>query len=216
MKIIELSMKTNNLEEMKKFYTDVLQMILIEENDQMFSVMAGKTRLNFEHDAQLPFYHLCFRTNDLYFQHLYKTLSKKDVLLPDEFGETSLFWEGQQAYFYDPDGNILEVLVRPFNDDEEEPFGWFDVGEIGMPSSSVRQMQEVLTPYVNDKMHGNGDNFAFYGDEFGVFVLVNEGRHWYPTERPATIHPLEITILGERFQHFKHSNLPYTITVKPN
>ncbi|MGM7680562.1 VOC family protein [Cytobacillus sp. Hm23] len=216
MKIIELSMKTYNLDKMKKFYTDVLQMTLIEENNQMFSVIAGKTRLNFEHDTQLPFYHLCFRTNDSFFQQIYIALSKKDVLLPDESGETSLFWEGQQAYFYDPDGNILEVLVRPFIDDEVEPLGWFDVGEIGMPSSSVRQMQEVLIPYINDKMHGNGDNFAFYGDEFGVFVLVNEGRHWYPTERPATIHPLDITILGERFLHFEHSNLPYTITVKRN
>ena len=58
MNIYEISMKSYNFEKMKHFYTNILQMELIMEEEHIFSVMAGTTRLNFERDFQQPFYYL--------------------------------------------------------------------------------------------------------------------------------------------------------------
>ncbi|OEH93554.1 VOC family protein [Bacillus solimangrovi] len=212
MKINEITLKSFNFNEMKQFYTNVLQMQLITEEDNLFSVKAGKTMLTFERSSHIPFYHFCLRTNDSYFDHMYERIKVLHILLPNESGETLLFWEGKQAYFTDPDGNILEMLVRPFLYDEQEPFGWFDIGEVGMPSKSVKELQNLFASFVTDEMKHISDTFAFYGDEFGVFVLVKEGRHWYPTERPATIHPIKIAINGVNFHRWEHPSLPYTIS----
>ena len=119
-------------------------------------------------------------------------------------------------YFTDPDGNVLEILERDFHYEGAVPFGWFDIGEIGIPSSSVKDFRHELAPLVPDQIKEiKSENFSFYGDEQGVFVLVREGRCWYPTQRPASIHPLKITISGERSLNWNHPTLPYSIKIKP-
>jgi catechol 2,3-dioxygenase-like lactoylglutathione lyase family enzyme len=214
MKIYQLQLKCFHLQEMKQFYTEVLEMALLSESDTHFMVRAGSTKLYFEKGASVPYYHVCFRTGTEYFDHIFARLS--DLLLPDEEGSYSLFWEGKQAYFCDPDGNILEILERPFYWGEQggPAFSWFDVGEIGMPLKSISETKDSLGAMVHTRYAAESDQFAFYGDQDGVFVLVKEGRHWYPTERGATIHPIVAVVSGEQEGRYKHPELPYHVIVR--
>jgi hypothetical protein len=202
------------MDKMKDFYRVTLEMDLIVESETLFSVMAGTTKLTFEKSESVPYYHLAFRMGNDYFEKVYEKLASEDILLEDENGETKLYWKGKQAYFIDPDGNILELLERPFVHGCQEPKGWFDVCEIGIPSNDVKAMQQELSQYIKDEVNGQNETFAFYGDTQGHFVLVKEGRHWYPTDRGAEVHPLKITIVGDSDKTFVHPNYPYEIIIR--
>jgi len=214
MKIYEVWLKAYHLKEMKDFYTNQLEMDLISSDESYFSVMAGATKLIFEKVEKNPNYHLCFRTNLDYFNHIMKKLLPFNLFLSNEEGEISMHWKGKQAYFKDPDGNILEMLERPFIHQGDAPFGWFDVSEVGMPVENVGHFQEELNTYVKDAFSEKSDTFAFYGDEEGVFVVVRKGRPWYPTEIGATIHPIKVVVSGKLEKTFNSNKYPYQIVVK--
>jgi catechol 2,3-dioxygenase-like lactoylglutathione lyase family enzyme len=199
---------------MKVFYTKVLEMELMAESEHYFTIMAGTTKILFEKDATIPFYHVCFRTKADYYDHMYQKLGLESVLISNEKGQYSMFWKGKQAYFVDPDGNIIEMLERPFNGEEEEGFGWHDVGEIGLPVLTIADMEQELNEILRNEQIDSSETFAFYGDTQGVFVLVKEGRHWYPTERPAICSPIKIVASGDRDATFKHKDYPYEIIVR--
>lgn len=209
MKILQVNLVTHQIEEMKEYYTNMLEMKLSFEREDSFAVWAGNTRLVFQSTEEQPYYHLCFRTNDRYFEEMYKKL--KPQLLSDDKGETKLYWEGNQCYFLDPDGNVLEMLVR-FPEDQNKK--WYDVGEVGLPSKNVDELKKELLTSINNHFQEKLDDFRFFGDEKGVFVLTKEGRPWYPTERPASVHPLEVYIAGSREEKIQSKSYPYTIVTK--
>ncbi len=214
MKIFQLNLKCNDLDRMKEFYTNVLEMELLTETESYFAILAGSTKILFEKDAAIPFYHVCFRTNTEYFDHIYQKLGAESVLLPNECGEYSMFWKGKQAYFIDPDGNIIEMLERPLDGVKKEGIRWHDVGEIGLPAKDVSVMEQKLDQYLYNEQMDSSETFAFYGDRKGVFVLVKEGRNWYPTERAAVISPIKIFASGPRDAMFQHKEYPYEVIVR--
>lgn len=215
MKIYQLNLKCLKLEEMKEFYTNQLEMPLVSESEEYFAVMAGATKLVFEKDASQPFYHLCLPSGLPFFEYMYEKMSYLQLLLEDEEGHYSMFWQGKQAYFTDPDGNILELLERQYSwSDIEHVKGWYYVGEVGMPVKNIAQFKQELDSFQLTKYKSESDSFSFFGDTNGVFVLVKEERPWYPTDREATIHPIKVIISGDTAGRFKHSDLPYEITIR--
>ncbi|KQL50851.1 hypothetical protein AN964_24890 [Heyndrickxia shackletonii] len=214
MKIYRVQLKAYYLEKMKKFYTNLLQMQLVYEDERSFAVLAGTTRVYFEKDDAQPYYHVCFHLGSAFFDEIYNRLEKEKLLLSNEEGETSMYWKGKQAYFYDPDGNILEILERPFQQGEEESDGWYRVGEIGMPSTNIYELRDFLSPYIENQYKIEQDSFSFFGKEEGVGVLVKIGRNWYPTDRPAEVHPIKLVVSGNTEAYLTHPTLPYEITVR--
>ena len=215
MKILRIVLETGNIEKMKKFYTEILEMPIVRAKESFFTVRAGNTHITFQHSStdEAPLYHFALRTNLSFYEYMFMKLIEGNVsILPDSEGNLSGYWKGKQVYFNDPDGNIVEILEReiPLN---EETHGWVDVCEIGFPSESVEDMSEFLSP-INNVNPAESDTFRFYGDELGTFVLVKENRNWYPTDRPATIHPIVVEVEGDYYQVLKHSSLPYTVKVK--
>lgn len=217
MKILRVIFDTANIEEMKWFYHIVLEMPIVREGDSFFTVQAGKSQLTFQQAESVsqPFYHFAVQTNHAYFDYMYnKLLESKTTMLPDESGNTSLYWKGKQVYFKDPDGNIVEILER------ESPYllekkgnGWHHICEVGMPTPDVQLMCDFLNPILNSNPLGS-DTFQFYGNEWGNFVIVREGRNWYPTEEPAIISPITIEVEGDTYHTLTHPTLPYKIKVK--
>lgn len=200
---------------MKNFYKEVLEMEMIEETENLFSVMAGTTKLVFEKAQTTPFYHLCFRLGTQFYMYIYQKLAEHGMLLPNEAGKYIFFWKGKQAYFTDPDGNILELLERPFIWGEDyQASEWYDIGEIGLPVNDVSEMQSALAPYIHDSQNNDSGTFAFYGNSNGMLVIVKQGRHWYPTNREATIHPIKLIVSGEDECRFYHKVHPYEIIVR--
>ncbi|MGD6793346.1 hypothetical protein [Metabacillus indicus] len=131
-------------------------------------------------------------------------------LLSNEQGEKIMDWKGKQAYFYDSEGNILEMIVRR---EAEKLTGWFDVFEVGLPCTRVKSMQENLN-FLRDIHNGEDSMFSFYGDQHGSLVLVNQGRPWFPTQRGAEIHPLAIEVEDRTEIEFVHPVYPYKIKAK--
>ncbi|MDQ0246056.1 catechol 2,3-dioxygenase-like lactoylglutathione lyase family enzyme [Bacillus fengqiuensis] len=210
MQILKLTLETKHINEMKTFYREALELPFIKETETFFTVQAGKTLITFQQSVHKPYYHFAFRTNFEFFHHMYEKL--KMLALPDEDGETSLFWKGKQMYFNDPDGNMLEILERPcpYHD---YTTGFYDVCEIGMPSDNIEEFNSFLTP-LTDKIKSDSPTFRFFGDEMGVLVLAKQKRPWYPTNIGATIHPLMVEVAGEIDQVLKHPQLPYTVKIK--
>lgn len=209
MKILQVNLVTSQIEKMKDFYLHTLEMRISFEREDSFAVWAGSTRLVFQKTEEQPYYHLCFRTNDRYFEEMYEKL--KSQLLQDDKGETKLYWEGSQCYFLDPDGNVLEMLVR-FPDDPKKK--WYDIGEVGLPSKNINELKEGLLTHIPNHYEEKSDEFRFFGDEEGVFVLTKEGRPWYPTDKPATIHPIKIYLEAKMDDKIESENAPYTIVMK--
>lgn len=212
MKILKIVFETVNIHEMKKFYTKTLEMTIVRENQSFFTVIAGNTLITFQQspNVKAPLYHFALRTSLPFYEYMFKKLKKCNVkILPNSEWELSGYWKGKQVYFTDPDGNIVEILEREILESE----GWYDVCEVGLPCADVKDMGDFLSPIKNVNQTESA-NFRFYGDDFGSFVVVKEGRHWYPTNRPATIHPIIVEVEGDYYQVLKHSDLPYTIKVK--
>lgn len=213
MKMYKVTLKTYKLEEMKKFYTDVLEMELINSSKTSFSVKAGETELIFNKVDTIPFYHLCFRSNNDFFSKIFHKLNKIGVLLSDKEGNTLMNWEGNEAYFTDPDGNILEMLEREYLGEGDVPSRWYDICEVGLPLRNIKETQAILSNFLFDEEKRNNDDFAFYGNKLGHLVLVKEGRFWYPTKRKSIIYPLEVVVSGKVECEFKLLDYPYFFKV---
>ncbi|PLS17352.1 hypothetical protein CVD28_12360 [Bacillus sp. M6-12] len=214
MKIYHVCLESYNLEEMRHFYTQELDMELRTNTSNSFSVIAGSTEIMFKKAETLPFYHLCFRTSGQYFEHIFMNLDEQNRLVKNESGRKRMYWEGKQAYFTDPDGNILEMLERKYQWKDKEPIGWFDVCEIGMPVFNIKETQLFLSTHLIDVQNMDDDTFAFYGDSSGYLVLVKEGRHWYPTKKSSVIHATEISVSGKENIDFKLFDYPYIFKVR--
>ena len=214
MKILRIVLETVNIGEMKEFYTEIMEMQIVREKEGFFTVRAGNTHITFLQSVgdDVPLYHFALRTNLAFYDYMFNKLTNHKVnIIPDSDGQLNGYWKGKRVYFTDPNGNILEILER--ENQCENRNGWVDVCEIGFPSESVQSMSEFLSK-IHNLNQSDSDTFRFYGDELGTFVLVKEGRNWYPTGRPATIHPLVVEVEGEQYQELKHSSLPYTVKVK--
>ncbi|KAA0547158.1 VOC family protein [Bacillus sp. BGMRC 2118] len=211
MEILKIKLCTLNIKEMKAFYTEVLEMELIEVSEKHFTVRAGNSKIEFHLSETLPSYHFAVRTNIAYLTYIFNKVSKthKDKVLCDIQGFESGYWKGKQVYFHDPDGNIVEIIEQQVRCDE-----WYDVCEIGMPAGDVEQLAMELKELPN-KNKPESESFQFFGDETGNFVLVKESRGWFPTKQPSTIHPIDIEIRAERVKNttITSRNLPYTINV---
>ncbi|MED1796426.1 VOC family protein [Brevibacillus nitrificans] len=213
MKFRRVILQTSMLEELKRFYTTVLQFPLCEDDADAFTVEVGATQLTFHKQKEsdsAPFYHFAFGISEKGFEPCFQRLKAQGCTLRNKDGEevdTSYMWKGKQVYFEDPEGNIGEVLAFAADADAL----WLSVQEIGLPVENVneaaKQLAAIPTEYAQES-----ESFSFYGDQHGVFVLVRKSRPWYPTNRPATIHPIEIEVEGSPGPLIDLPDHPYRIS----
>ena len=101
-------------------------------------------------------------------------------------------WRARSAYFFDPGGNIVELIAR-----ERAPGDdiFLEISEVGLPVAdvgvAVRWLEsELALPHFS----GNRTDFSAVGDDRGLFIVVPVGRPWLFTEEPAPDAPLQVTI----------------------
>jgi catechol-2,3-dioxygenase len=103
-------------------------------------------------------------------------------------------WRARAAYYYDPVGNLVELIARERAPGDEL---LLEVSEVGVPVDDVGAAVEFLEEELG-LPHFSGDrkSFSAVGDDRGLFILVPVGREWLFTDRRSSDAPLRVTIEG--------------------
>ena len=114
MEIRQVTLQTKNLAKMKAFYIETLGMSLTQESEESFQVAVGSSLLEFTsmNVEGEPYYHFAFNIPSNKFKEA-KTWVKGKVELNVENGEDQVEFShllADSIYFYDPAGNIVELI----------------------------------------------------------------------------------------------------------
>jgi catechol-2,3-dioxygenase len=203
MKIPDLNLYTSNLLIQKEFYTKSLGLKLTKNSPDSFSVLAGTSLLTFtESNLQgEPYYHFAFNIPENKLNEAIKWLRNEVELIEYEGSPVIDFpnWNSHSVYFYDPAGNIIELIARHnLKNASNEPFSGnslLNISEIGMPVDSVKEFVELAESKLNENLWwGDRETFAAIGDEEGLFIAVTTKRNWFPTDKACNIYPMTVKI----------------------
>jgi hypothetical protein len=113
---------------------------------------------------------------------------REDVPFPD--------WRAHSAYYYDPAGNLVELIAR-----ERAPGDdlLLEVSEVGVPVEDVGVAVEFLRSELGlPHFSGNRVDFSAVGDDRGLLIVVPVGRVWLFSDKRASDAPVRVTISGSR------------------
>ena len=200
MKIKKLVLYTAALEPQMEFYGEVLGFPVSYREPGSFTLQAGDTELAFIASSISPYYHFAFLIPDNKLYEAIAFLEEKGIdLLPYKNAKIIEFQSGRAIYFYDPAGNIAEFIIRPSLDIQSNtPFSIEQVqrvNEIGLPvSTPIRMAHHLMDQYGIIPLAPDSftPHFCWVGDHEGVIIVVGEGRHWLPTDKPGIVNDFEL------------------------
>ncbi|MBS1493286.1 MAG: glyoxalase [Bacteroidetes bacterium] len=219
MQIKELTLHTNSITAVKDFYGSVLSLKIISENSDIISFQSGSTQVNFKLDSESknPFYHFAFNIPSNKIEEAKDWMKGKvDLMQISENNHIVDFvnWKAKSVYFFDPAGNIVELISRfDLDNKTSEPFDSsqiLNVSEIGIVTDNVPALKEkLINDYkVSDFVKSvNSDTFSAMGDDNGLFIVAVNNRNWYPTQIPSQKFPFEVKFIIDKGEL-------YTITDK--
>ena len=205
MKITELILRTSNISQQLRFYTEQLGMSCIDQSPDSFSIHAGSSKLTFlRQENPLPsVYHFAFNVAPASLADIPAFLDKKNI--PPIIADNVLFheftdWNARAVYFKDYDGNILEFIAR-FNlypNEQERTFSVqdiFNISEMGIVVNDIPGFVNVAHHHLHQNIWKEyGADFKAIGDEEGLLITVPPHRNWFPTQSPALPLPASITL----------------------
>lgn len=210
MYIHELRLATDQLDGLRDFYGRVLGLAVLATPGDQLELAAGATRLSFRaaEGGTRPFYHFAFNIPPGCFAEAKDWIGARVPLIANRSGEHAFYaddWDAHNVYFYDPAGNIVELIARhTLAAPDQRPFsakGLLCISEIGVAADDVaavvRQVQAELgsAPYRDP----GSDTFAAVGDEHGLLIIVRQGRVWFPdTGKAAVVAPFEAVVSEQR------------------
>ena len=189
MQIRELSLVTSNIREQRAFYAETLGLIIETEWEQGVVFKTGSTHLTFyEQTGTVARYHFAFNIPENQIDTATSWLKQRVPLISDENQSRFFFerWNADAVYFYDPMGNIVELIARhTLQNATALPFGVTSllcVSEIGLVVNDVPAAVRSLTKTLDVRVYDgeNSDTFTAVGDPDGLLVVVKTGRVWYP------------------------------------
>jgi catechol-2,3-dioxygenase len=205
MQINEIILQTHLINDLKNFYGSVLNLEISSDNDDSFSVNAGASFIRFEKFAgnAKPFYHFAFNIPENKLSSAKKWMqSKAELIKSPEDGEDEFHfqsWNAHSIFFYDPAGNILEFIARHnlmngTADDFTEK-NILNVSEIGVPVKSLNKISDIMNQtYGIPLFSGDNETFSAMGNDNGLFIIVKNGRKWFPDCPEAQIFPLSVKV----------------------
>jgi catechol 2,3-dioxygenase-like lactoylglutathione lyase family enzyme len=220
MVIKEIVLQTGFPDELQKFYADTLGLNLKYKDDDSFDVQFGDSVLKFTKvpGKNKPFYHFAFNIPENQFKEAKEWAKQRVDLIKldgeDEFDFKS--WNAHSIYFYDPSGNILELIARNnLSNKSSEQFSgksFLNISEIGLPVYDIENFYfEVNRNFDIPIFSGDTKNFCAAGDDEGLFIIVNNGRKWFPDCPDAEIFPTAVKIKSYFRKEIEFENLPYKI-----
>ena len=206
MKITKLSLETAYLKTLQEFYSSVLELPVEQPHEKEIKIKMGSSELIFtEATTNEPFYHYAINIPANKIEEAKAWLSNKIKLLwmEDYKNDIADFvnWHAKSVYFYDPAGNIVELIARlDLDNSNNETFSasqFLSVNEVGLVFTNENFEKEIMmleTSYSLSYFDKQPPlpKFRAIGDDRGLFVIVPEHRNWYPTDKPSEIFPMTV------------------------
>ncbi|MDQ0213095.1 VOC family protein [Arthrobacter bambusae] len=203
MRIISVAFDTDDLLRAESFYSSVLGLPTTRE-EGVLSILAGSSQLTLHEAPTGPGkQHLTFTIPRLMFDSAKEWIAGRVPLLRDADGrdefDTAPHWNAHSLYFADPDGNILEFIIRrDISDDRTGPFRAEHVqciSEVGIAVRDVPGVAARAESVLGIGAYGSGaPTFRPVGNVEGLLILVSPGRHWFPTATPSGARRLIVNI----------------------
>ncbi|MEO8794073.1 MAG: hypothetical protein ABI390_01335 [Daejeonella sp.] len=191
MKILELSILSNNLLETKNFYSSIPGFKVLDQTDTNLSLKAGNTTLNFQYIYGVnPVYHFAFNIPCNQLEKALNLIAKHTEILrlpeTDELISDFKNWNARSFYFNDNNGNILECIARHDLHNEQKIWNEHDfilnISEFGFVVENVIQAQNFLSSRgipLFEKGPQLAD-FSVLGTDTGLILLTDMDRGWKP------------------------------------
>lgn len=209
MRIQKLTLQCNDAGALKAFYGETLGLYIHYQDKHSFELLTGPTTVRFVENTALqkPYYHFAWNIPANLCEEAATWIKEKNIQLLTEPGTTNeildfIDWNAHAIYFYDPAGNIVELIARHNLDNNSSTVfdadGFLEISEIGV----VAKDDDKAYHYITEELHvpfwkGNRKDFNALGDEHGLFITVPEGRQWFMSEKHAECFPLEINFTVE-------------------
>jgi len=214
MKIHTVKLETSALSQVADFYRSTLGLEVITADPGKAHVQIGSSWLIFsENPAMTGIYHFAFNIPCNQIRESMAWLERADIwLIANEKGENQIdfsSWNAEAAYFFDPAGNIVELIARrDLQNEGDHSFGpesLLGISEIGIVTDDVlawnarAEAEFGILPF--DKQKPSPD-FSALGTDMGLFIVVPEGRNWFLTNIPVVRVPLEVSFENDRGELF--------------
>lgn len=191
MKILELEIFTPNLEKQVRFYSQVLDLDVVEQSNSSASFQIGNSKLKLTLRKEFTPYHYAINIPANQEKEALEWLKERVEILTYENNEIQYFdfWNAYAIYFYDADGNIGELIARRnLDNDSDEPFNknaLLEICEIGIPTVDINQEYKALKEKTGlPVFSGSMERFCAAGDDHGLFIIINKKikKEWFPTK----------------------------------
>ena len=200
-------LKAKNLSEQYQFYVEKLGFRAVINKKDNLVIQCGTSRITFEAWDEECIYHYALNIPENQVKEALKWARKHTEILEYEGEEVVDFpnWNAHSIYFFDPAGNIVELIARhdlhnatnfDFNSDSI-----CEISEVGTPYDDVGSMIELHKKELGfDVYWGNAESFAAIGHQQCLFITVPTKRPWLPTtDILSKIEPLRVILdNGER------------------
>lgn len=192
---------TNKLRLLKRFYRNVMELEIINNSEEEFTVNIGESNLTFRQADEASFYHFAFNIPGNQFS-LIKSWMKGKLTLNREGGRDEVYFPSFNAdsmYFEDPAGNIIELIGRRHRDlfGNPSPASFLNISEVSMTTYAMTKVGDRIQDLGIPLRQGteiDPHSLNFLGRDDTFIVLVPPGRKWYFSKKESEIHPLEITL----------------------
>ncbi|GAA3400382.1 VOC family protein [Paenibacillus hodogayensis] len=195
----KLELYTVSVAGVKQFYHDQLGFPIVHESESeiVFQPTVHFTLSFWQAAEALTPAHLAFEVAHSAFDQAVDRLRERGVTLlkwPD--GRTiDDFGTGQNVYFRDGDGHLLEIISHTYVQEGVLPpsgeFGILYLREVGFPVDDVIAFRERLVQLLAVKLDKVYDNFTFAIGGTAHAVLASKERKWFPigmTALPPKMH----------------------------
>ncbi|SMB90418.1 VOC family protein [Deinococcus hopiensis] len=208
-----LTLYTRDLAAQRDFYAHTLGFPVEAQTSGQVTFRTGSSLLSLVEDATASgFSHLAWDIPPGQVDEAQAWLSPRVRLLHDKTGEKRFLpgerWNTTNLYFEDPDGNILEFAARhhllplpavpgPFGPQEVR-----HLSEFGLVVPDVNAaVRDLASRFGLFPFNGQSETFTAVGSHEGMFIVVPEGRGWFPVGRPAVPAPFRVTFSGGPHHH---------------
>ena len=205
MKLEQIQIQTNNIQETTAFYQDILGLSIIEKNSKWVTIQAGNSILKFiENSTFNSIYHFAFNIPENKLEEAIEWCKNKvGLIVIEDQNVIANFeaWNANAVYFYDNNGNLLEFISRyDLENASTENFSSksiLNISEIGIVTENPLELGNLLIEKQALEFFSKNNNsevFSALGDDEGLLIIVKPNRNWYPTQTPSQSNPTEIRI----------------------